>query len=160
MRGKDTWEPIGTLDLPRSWVLGAIPIHYRVTCFSVKQTRFPLVASFISGSEMRLAQIWCATGVRKNKSQIAMEPRWTLKVCMWDQPFCQDLRTEIWIDVSDTHKSHLDSRISLGSRAYTLDKRKDWRALLFSWTTFGHPAAHCLVLASRNWAQGDARGSQ
>ena len=39
----------------------------RLTFFiPVNQTRFPLVTSFILGSEMRLAQMGCATGVGKN----------------------------------------------------------------------------------------------
>ena len=49
----------------------------RVTFFfiPVNQTRFPLVTSFILGSEMRLAQMGCATGVGKNKSQSTMKPK-------------------------------------------------------------------------------------
>ena len=51
-----------------------------------KQTRFPLVTSFISGSEMRLAQMGCGRGFDK-RTQNTRKPKWSLKLCMWD-PHC------------------------------------------------------------------------
>ena len=44
---------------------------------------------------------WDAEGGLK-KSEIAMELKWTLKVCMWDPRFCHDLGAKIWVDVTDT----------------------------------------------------------
>ena len=52
----------------------------RLTYFcSGELKRFPLIAPFISGSEMRLAQMWCARRFDK-KTQIASEPTSTLHI--------------------------------------------------------------------------------
>ena len=67
---------------------------------------------------MRLAQMWCWTGVGKNKSQIAMEPKWTLKACRWDPHFGQDFFGQhLGLCCWHSRAIHVDSRTSLGSRA-------------------------------------------
>ena len=38
-------------------------------------------------------------GVRQ-KTQIAIEPTWTLQVCRWNPHFCQNLGVEIWVGVT------------------------------------------------------------
>lgn len=71
------------------------------------QTRFPWVASIASF----IFGFWDATcadvmwkWVRKNKSQIAMELKWTLQVCMWNPRFCQHLGPNVWVGVADIYK--------------------------------------------------------
>ena len=55
----------------------ANPLGPRVTIFPIKQTRFALVTSFISGSEMRLAQMGCGSGFdKKSKAPSSRNELW------------------------------------------------------------------------------------
>ena len=105
---------------------------------------YTLLSSQVLRCDMRR---WGST----KKTQIAIQPTWTLQVCRWNPHFCQDLGVEIWVGVTRhsqaIHPDLLDL-FRLKGLQCTIDEHHDWRALLSWWMMFGHPAA-CLVSASR-----------
>ena len=120
-------------------ILKVLGSHANIFLFQwVKRGFLWLHLTVISGSEMRLAQMWCGRGFDK-KTEIAIEPTWTL------------FGGETWVGVTRhsqaIHPDLLDL-FRLKGLQCTIDEHHDWRALLSSWMMFGHQVA-CLVSASR-----------
>ena len=130
-------------------ILKVLGSHANIFLFQwVKRGFLWLHLTFISGSEMRPApDVWCARGFDK-KTQIAIEPTSTLKVCRWNPHFCQDLGVEFWVGVTDTDKRFiLVCYICFGSRVYSVQ--------LMSITIEGPCCPHgwCLGTQLRVWFQ-------
>ena len=152
----------GTRDLQKSWILGALPIHYRPAYFLFIGY---LVTSFTTVSfgyifHPRFWDATCADVMRKSREKTNHKLPWNRNE-LWRcggeiHVLVKIFSASVWVCVADTHERFMLILQLVWAQGLAIDQHKDSRALLFSWTTFGHPAA-CLVWVSRKL---DAGGSK